>query len=388
MTYDFTSIVDRKQTGAIKTCASIVVEDFKLPYYEDTISMWIADMDFACAPAILNRLKQRVDKQIFGYTTETDEYYESVIHWYQTRYQTTIDKSWIVYSNGTVNAIKNVIKAFTKEQDKVIVQSPVYHPFTREIRNANRVVWENALYKDENNVYHIDFDDFEVKCKEAKMFILCNPHNPMGNIWEKEEVQKLINIAKKNDVLVFSDEVHSDLIRTSESFTSAIQLENNDHVIVASAINKTFNLAGLAGTNLFIKNKSYQKQLMEYCGEVCMSPFTLDATIAAYEQSGEWVDELKEVLDDNLTYMDTFFKEKLPKIKYHVPQGTYLTWVDFNAYGLSEKDLLMKIAEEAHIILEGGSIFGKAGNGFVRLNAACPHCVLVEALERLYQVFK
>ncbi len=383
MKYDFTSDVSRENTGSTKTNRDTVQNFLGLNYYDDTISMWIADMDFACSPHIIDKLKERIDKLIFGYTGITDEYYQSIISWYKRRYHAEIEKDWIVYSNGTVMAIKNVIGAYTNIGDEVIIQSPVYYPFSREITQAKRIISNNQLLKDENNNYSIDFTDFEERCKTAKLFILCNPHNPTGNIWPKEEVQRLIDIANKHDVVVFSDEVHSDLIRVGKTVTSAISLKNIENTVVATAVNKTFNLAGTHGTNLIIKNENLRNKINEYTGKVTMSPFTLESTIAGYNESEEWLEELKAVLDENFAYIDKFLKEHIPNVKFNIPDGTYLAWLDFNACGIAEKELVKKIADEAHVILEGGSMFGDCGEGFIRMNLACPHHVVVEVLNRI-----
>lgn len=388
MKYDFKTYVCRDNTGAHKTNEEKIKQALGYPYYEDTIPMWIADMDFACSPEIKERLVQRVNRDIFGYTGITKEYLDSIVDWYKRRYHTLIDKSWIVYSNGTVRGLKNAILAYTKEGDNIIVQSPVYTPFFKNVSMNNRVVLENKLYKDENNIFHIDLDDFKEKCKDAKMFILCHPHNPTGNIWDKEVLQQLIDIARENHVIVFSDEVHSDLIRCCQCFTSALSLDNNDHVVVATAVNKTFNLAGLHATNLIIKNKELREKLTNFTGSVSMSPFTLEATIAAYNDSEEWLDELKVVLDENFNFVQQFLQLNLPKVKFQIPNATYLAWLDFSEYHLSQDDLMVEIVENAHVLLENGKSFGEAGEGFVRMNIACPKEVLEEALWRLVKVFK
>ena len=386
--YNFTDSINRENTGAFKTNKAIVKGFLGLPYYEDSISMWVADMDFATAPEIIERLKQRADKLIFGYTGATKEYNDSIISWYKKRYDVDIAASSIVISNGTVLAIRNSIRAFTAPGDKIIIQSPVYFPFSSEIKSTGREILDNQLLKDKDNNYPIDFEDFEKKCKEATMFIFCNPHNPTGDIWKKEDVERLLKIAKENDVLVFSDEVHSDLIRKTSKFTSALALENNENVVVATAINKTFNLAGLHGTNLIIKNKELREKLSAFTGMVSISPFTMEATIAAYSQSEAWLDELRDVLDENFKFMEEFIKEKMPRVKFHTPEGTYLAWLDFSAYNMSDDELVKRFATDAHVILEGGSMFGKMAQGFIRMNVACPKSTLKEALERMYMLLE
>ncbi|ONI47811.1 aminotransferase [Candidatus Epulonipiscium fishelsonii] len=387
--YDLKAIIDRNNTGAAKTDKEFIKKLLDLNYYDDTISMWVADMDFACAPEIIEALHKRVDRQIFGYTTQTEEYKKSIIDWYNRRHNMKIEEDWLVFSNGTVSAIRNCLRALTNEGDGVIIQSPVYYPFKREILETNRVAVDNILIRDENNHYTIDFKDFEEKCKDpnTKMFIYCNPHNPIGQIWPKEDTQRLLDICAENNVIVFSDEIHCDLIREGESFTSALNLKHQDTLIVATAVNKTFNVAGFHITNLVIENSEVRKKLNDYTGSISISPYALETTITAYNKGEEWVNAVNKVLDENLDYMDKFIKEKLPRIKFVKPQGTYLVWLDFSDYPEKGQELLEKIADEAHLILESGSMFGDAGKDFIRMNIACPLSVVKDALERLYKVF-
>jgi cystathionine beta-lyase len=387
--YDFESIVYRKGTSSYKTNAEVIKTMFDLNYYDDTISMWVADMDFACPPEVIDAIKKRADRKIFGYTGESWEYHKSIIDWYKRRHDMDIEEEWLVFSNGTVTAVRNCLRAFTLEGDGVIIQPPVYYPFEREINDTDRKVVRNNLLRDENNNYSIDFDDFKRKCKDpgTKMFIYCNPHNPTGNIWSQEDSSKLLEICEENNVIFFSDEIHCDIIRNDSSFVSVMNLNRNDNAIVATAVNKTFNVAGLHITNLVIKNKDLRKKLVKYTGRTGISPFAMEASIAAYNDSEEWAKKMNEIIDGNLEYMDGFIKEKLPKIKFNKPSGTYLTWLDFSGYNMEEKELLQKIADEAHLILEGGSMFGKPGLGFIRMNIACPQKVLAKALERLAKVF-
>ncbi len=387
--YDFETLVNRENTSALKTNKNLVKDMFDLNYYDDTISMWVADMDFACPPEIVKAMEDRAKKLIYGYTIEDKEYKESIINWYKRRHNMDIEKEWLVFSNGTVKAIRNCLRAFTKEGDGVIIQPPVYYPFEGQVKETNRKVVRNELIRDENNNYSVDLADFEEKCKDKnnKMFIYCNPHNPVGNIWSEEVTQQLMKICHENDVVFFSDEIHCDLIRKESGFVSALNLEYSENTVVATAVNKTFNVAGLHITNLVIKNEELRKKLSDYTGWLGLSPFALDATKTAYNECEQWVDELNEVIDDNLSYVENFIKEKMPKIKFNKPMGTYLIWLDFKAYGMEEKEILQKIADEAHIILEGGSMFGDSGNGFIRMNIACPKKVIVEAMDRLQKVF-
>lgn len=387
--FTFDQVIDRSHTGAAKTSAELIMDHFHLNYYDDTISMWVADMDFACPPAVIESIKSRADKLILGYTKPVSAYHDSIINWYQRRHRMNLQKDWLVFSNGTVSAIRNSLRSFTEEGDGVIIQPPVYYPFEREIQDTKRTVLRNNLIRDKENHYQIDFEDFEAKCKnpDTKMFIYCNPHNPIGTIWPAEDTAKLLTICQAHDVLFFADEIHCDLIRSDAHFESALNLTNTENLIVATAVNKTFNVAGMHITNLIIKSEALREQLAGFTGSIGLSPFAMEATIAAYDKSEDWVIELNKVLDDNLAYLDEFIKENLPKIKFVKPAGTYLTWLDFSAYGLEESKLLETIADEAHLILEGGSMFGEAGKGFIRMNISCPKQVLVEALNRLEKTF-
>ncbi|MFI3316710.1 MAG: PatB family C-S lyase [Rikenellaceae bacterium] len=389
MKYNFSDSVDRAGSSAIKTDPAAVKRSLGLNYYPDTISMWVADMDFVCAPEILEALNSRVKMATFGYSAISDRYYETFAAWCGSRMGMQFDRQQVLYSNGTLSALRNVIRAFTAEGDGVIIQPPVYYPFSAITRECHRQVVENHLILGDDNRYSIDFDDFERKCMDPrnKLFILCNPHNPIGQIWPTEDVEAMLDICRRNGVLLFSDEVHSDLVRGGESFTSTLKLDSSQGVIVATAANKTFNLAGLHITNLIIPDADVRKKLEDYRGETAITPFAHDAHIAAYGQCCEWVDELKSVLDENINYMDNFIRCHMPKVRFNPPQGTYLTWLDFRAYGLSEQALLELCSEKAHVILEGGTMFSQHAEGFVRVNIACPKNVLIEALDRLKLLF-
>ncbi|ONI44626.1 aminotransferase [Candidatus Epulonipiscioides gigas] len=387
--YDFKTVIDRSNTGAAKTSLNFIKTNFDLNYYDDTISMWVADMDFACAPEIIEALQKRIERLIFGYTERSSIYYESIINWYDRRHNMKIKKDWLVFSPGTVLAIRNCLRALTNEGDGIIIQPPVYYPFEQSIKATNRKVIYNELLRDNNNNYSIDFEDFEQKCKDpsTKMFIYCNPHNPVGRIWTKEDTQRLLDICAENNIIVFADEIHCDLIRNGEIFTSALNLNHDENIVVATAVNKTFNVAGLQITNLVMPNIALKDKLNEYTGRIDITPFALETTIAAYNNAEEWVHQLNNVLDENIDYIDNFIKEKLPKIKFVKPQGTYLIWLDFSEYQEKGQELLVKIADEAHLILESGSLFGANGKDFIRMNISCPTHVIIEVMNRLYKVF-
>ena len=386
--YNFSRLLDRKDSFAAKNNPALVKEFLGLNYYPDTISLWVADMDFEPAPAITNALSRRAQQGTLGYTLQTGAYYQSIIDWYGRRHNMTIEPEWIVFSNGTVTAIRNVIRAFTEVGDGVIIQPPVYYPFEAQVKETNRKVVYNHLVKDSQNRYSVDLVDFERHCQDPnnKLFIYCNPHNPTGNIWSSEITEQLMKICADNNVLFFSDEIHADLLRQGQTFTSALNLPNSDNAIIATAVNKTFNVAGLHITNLIISNASIKQKLNEYTGRIGISPFSNDVTIAAFNEEEEWVTQVNHVIDTNLEMMNDFIKQKMPKVRFNIPNATYLAWLDFSELGIKEQELMELIADEARLILERGSLFGDAGLGFIRINVACPTSILKEALERLEMV--
>ncbi len=390
MKYNFTDTVDREGCTAAKIDGARIKEALGVNYYEDSISMWIADMDFECAPEIVEAIKQRASRATFGYSGVSDDYYNSLCGWYSDRLAMEFSREQILFSNGTLSALRDIIRALTAEGEGVIIQPPVYYPFSRITRECSRKVVNNHLISDSQNHYSIDFEDFERKCQDPnnKMFILCNPHNPIGQIWSREDVERMLKICHDNGVILFSDEVHADIIRHDAHFTSTLNLDSQRGVIVATAANKTFNLAGLHITNIIIPDQEIRTKVDQYRGMVHISPIAEAASIAAYGKCAEWAEEMNRQLDENIEYMDQFIKSELPKLKFNPPAGTYLTWVDFRAYGLDEQSLLKLCSEEAHLILEGGSMFGEESEGFVRMNIACPKSTLMEALNRLKRVLR
>ncbi len=388
MNYDFINPADRTDCSAIKISAQRIQEALGLNYYPDSISMWIADMDFVCAPQIVEAIVSRAQRATFGYTGVDPRYYESLCNWYKTRLGMQFKAEETLFSNGTLAALRDIIRSLTAEQDGIIIQPPVYYPFANITRECNRKVVENHLKLDAVGLYSIDFEDFELKCQDPAntLFILCNPHNPIGQIWSREDVERLLSICRENNVTLFSDEVHADIIRQGVEFTSTLKLDSSKGVIVATAVNKTFNLAGLHITNLIIPDPSLRERINAYRGMVHISPIAQAATIAAYGECREWADQMNGVIDENIRCMDLFFKENMPKVRFNPSLGTYLVWVDLREYGLGEKELLTLLADKAHLIVEGGTMFSEAAEGFVRMNVACPKGLLQEALERMKRV--
>ena len=389
MKYDFKKKVVCYNDSAMKTSKEVINSNLGLNYYDDSISMWIADMDFFVAPKIVEAIKERANAATFGYTEISDEYYSSVCNWYERRHNMKFSKNEVFCSHGTIAAIRNVIRTFTKEGDGVIIQPPVYYPFFSITTENKRVLVENNLLVGEGNRYSIDFEDFEKKCADSnnKLFIFCNPHNPIGQIWKSEDVKRLLDICDKYGVLFFSDEVHADIVRNDCKFVSTLNMGKTDGLIVATAANKTFNLAGLHITNVIIPNADLHKKLDDYTGKNLISPFAESAAIAAYNECEDWVDEMRCVIDENIAYVYDFIKENLPRVRFNSPEGTYLLWLDFRDYNMAESDLLNLISEKAHVIVEGGKMFCPNVEGFVRMNVACPKTILVEALNRIKSLF-
>ncbi len=386
MTYNFST--QPSNSTAVRTNHDLIQNEFGLNYYSDTIPMWVADMDFVCAPEIVAALKQRAEQATFGYSGFSNHYFKNLIHWFKSRHNMNFSEEEVVYSPGTVPAIRNIVRAFTHENEGVIIQPPVYYPFKMTIEECKRKLVENPLIMDEHNVYAINFVDFEKKCADPnnKLFIFCNPHNPVGQIWSAADTQRLMDICHKHEVLFLSDEVHGDIIRKGATFTSALNLNHYNNIIVATAVNKTFNLAGLHITNLIIPSGEVRKQLANFTGNLFISPFAEVAAVAAYGECAAWVDEMNSVIDLNFAFIKDFIAKHLPLIKFNLPAGTYLAWLDFRAYNIDEQLLIQKCANNARLILEGGSMFGEQGNGFVRMNIAASHNTIKEAFNRLHKM--
>lgn len=384
MKYDFDELVERRGSDCLKY-------DFAaergMP--EDVLSLWVADMDFRTAPCITERIQKDAALGIFGYTDSKDDYFQAVSKWYETYFGWKVEKDWLVKTPGIVFAIATAVSAFTEEGDSVLIQQPVYYPFSAVIRDNGRKLVNNELLLKDGR-YEMDLEDFEKKVvrEKVKLFILCSPHNPVGRIWTEEELRRVGEICLKYDVKIVSDEIHSDFVYPgfTHHVLTTVDERFQDISIICTAPSKTFNLAGLQISNIWIPNPElrsiYQKKLRSIgCSEANM--LGLHACQAAYEGGREWLEQLKEYLKGNLDFVRTCLKESLPQIKLIEPEGTYLVWLDCRELGLNEKELEQFIARKAKLWLDDGIIFGKAGDGFERVNIACPRAILKEALERL-----
>ena len=387
--YDFNKITDRHGTNAIKY--DLAVARGKPA---DVLSLWVADMDFPTAPAILEALHKKVNHGIFGYSVPDENFYETVKNWQKTEHDFDIARHWVVTTPGVVFAIACAIKAFTREGEAVIIQTPVYYPFKNMILANNRKLVTSSLFEKDGK-WQIDFDDFEKKIVEndVKLFILCSPHNPVGRVWTREELTRLSEICLKHNVIVFADEIHNDFVFEPNKHIvfSTISKEAAWNSVISTSASKTFNLAGLQFSVNFIQNPALKKKFhdeRDKTGYDEPSLMGFVATQAAYEHGKDWLTALKKHLVENLDFVRNFVKENLPKVRLIEPEGTYLLWLDFSAYGYSDSELDNLIVNKAKVWLDRGTMFGCEGEGYQRINIATPRPILEEALKRIEKNLK
>lgn len=384
MVYDFDTVIDQKGTNSVKYDFT---DQWKMP--EDVLPMWVADMDFPAAPEILERLGEVLRHGIFGYSEGKEEYFRAVAGWYGQRFGWEVKEKWLVKTPGVVFAIAMAIRSLTKEGDAVLIQQPVYYPFSAVIKDNHRVLVNNAL-KLADGRYEIDFADFEEKIvkEHVKLFVLCSPHNPVGRVWKEWELRKMGDICLKHGVRIVSDEIHSDFVRPGHKHLvfASLSPDYADCTVTCTAPSKTFNLAGLQTSNIFIQNPDMRQRFahaMRQVGFEEINTMGLAACQAAYEKGGPWLAALKEYLEENLSLVREYLAEHLPKIHLIEPEGTYLAWLDFRDLGLTEEERQDLIINKARLWLDSGAMFGKEGEGFERVNLACPRSVVRQALSQL-----
>lgn len=389
MKYDFDTVTQRRGTNCLKY--DFAAERGKP---EDVLPLWVADMDFPTAPEILERLEQAVRHGIFGYSEGKDDYFEAVAGWYQTHFGWEVKRSWLVKTPGVVFAIAAAIRAFTEEGDAVLLQQPVYYPFSEVVRDNGRILVNSPLKLAEGR-YEIDFADFERKIIEnkVKLFLLCSPHNPVGRVWEEWELRKIGDICLEHGVLVVSDEIHSDFVWPGHRHRvfASLSPEYADITVTCTAPSKTFNLAGLQVSNIFISNHALKLRFKKAVAQVGYSQVNLMGLVAcqaAYEKGEAWLSELKAYLEGNLAFVREYLKAELPEIRLIEPEGTYLIWLDFRGLGLTEEEREDLIVNRARLWLDSGAMFGADGEGFERINIACPRKTLEKALLQLCQAVK
>lgn len=381
---DFDKIVERRGTGSLKY-------DFaaKWGMPEDVLPLWVADMDFETSSYVVDALAQRLQHGIFGYTESGEGYFEAVKDWMMRRHSWKVQEDWLVKTPGVVFALAMAVKAYTEPGDGVLIQQPVYYPFSQVIRENGRKVVNNPLYLGDDNRYHIDFEDFERKLVEEKikLFILCSPHNPVGRVWTGEELCHLGDLCVRHHVIVISDEIHADFVFQGKHQVFAnLKKEYEPISVICTAPSKTFNLAGLVLSNIFIPDEELRRKFcgqMDGAGTSQIGTMGIIACEAAYGKGEEWYQAMLRYVKDNIDYISQYTKEKLPGVRMVEHEGTYLVWLDFRETGLDEKTLEYKIVHEAKLWLDGGTMFGEEGSGFQRINAACPRKMLVEAMERI-----
>jgi cystathionine beta-lyase len=347
-------------------------------------------MDFPAAPEILVDLQKAVSHGVFGYTEVKQDYYDTPSNWFFTHFGFSFNQRDVLKTPGVVFALALAVKAFTEAGDSVLIQPPVYYPFYEVIHDNGRKVVSNPLVY-QNGSYHIDFSDFEKKIKEnnVKLFLLCSPHNPVGRVWTRDELSRISAICQRLGVLVVSDEVHCDFIWGERTHICFGVLDEG--AVVATAPSKTFNLAGLQVANIIVKNPALRFKLkseIDKAGYSQLNTIGLVACQSAYTHGAAWLDALKAYLSDNIRFMRRFLLERLPKIRLIESEGTYLLWLDFSAYGLTQKDLDDRVTSGAKLWLDSGTMFGSEGEGFQRMNIACPRLVLVDALGKLEAEFE
>lgn len=385
-TFDFDTVINRRGTNSYKW--DIVKE-------EDVIPLWVADMDFKAAPAILKALKKRVEHGVFGYTLVPDSYYEAIINWFARRHNWQIDRSWIIYTTGVVPAVSCAIKALTLPGEKVLIQTPDYNCFFSSIKNNGCEVAENELVR-RGDSYEVDFEDFERQCADEKttVFLLCNPHNPAGRVWTKEELERMNDICLTHGVRVISDEIHCELVMPGHRFTpfAAISDACRDNSVVLNSPTKAFNIAGLQIANIICADPAMRRRIDRAVNinEVCdVNPFGVVALQAAYNESEEWLDSLNHYIWGNYLALKEFIAKELPRLEVARLEGTYLAWVDIKATGLTSDEAYGKLMKEGRVYVNSGTMYGRrAGEGYLRINLACPRATLLEGMKRMGGVLR
>ena len=386
--YDFDRIIDRKNTSCLKY-------DFGMQRKgrTDLLSMWVADMDFALPEEILADFHKRIDHGIFGYTDPDAEYYAALDRWFSVHHGYHIQPEWVTLGCGVVYGLATGVKAFTEPGDAVLIQQPVYYPF-REVIEDNGRKFVNSHLHYENGKYTIDFTDFEQKIEDnnVKVFLLCSPHNPAGRVWTKEELTRMGDICLKHNVIILDDEIHCDFVYAPHHFTSFLALDEKyrNNLVVFNSPSKTFNVAGLQPGNIIIPDENLRKRYRKANAAAGYSQGSIMGQVAVkscYTKGDEWVKELVEYIAGNIAWVRDFVKENFPKATFVEPEGTYLVWIDFSGYGLSDDELEHLVVDEAKLWLDSGKIFGPATAQFERFNMACPRSTVEKAFQQLKAAF-
>jgi cystathionine beta-lyase len=384
MKYDFDSVIDRSNTCSIK------YEPTWRGKPADVLPLWVADMDFASPPCVQEALIRRARHGIFGYSEPDAAYFNVIRNWFDERFNWTTRREWLTITPGVVNALYIAVRALTKPGDGVVIQQPVYHPFESCVLQTGRQLLVNELVYSEGR-YSIDFQDFEEKAKQAKLFIMCSPHNPVGRVWNNDELMRMGEICLRHGVIVVADEMHEDFVFQGHKHLVFASLNKDfaDITVTCTSPAKTFNLAGLLIANIFISNKELRDKFKEEYTRFGLSQpgvMGLVACKAAYESGAQWLEQLLDYLAHNMLFLKTYLSDHIPKIKLVEPEGTYLAWLDCNELGIPAQKLDEAVIQKGKLWLSPGLSFGKGGEGFERINVGCPRSVLHNALERLKKI--
>ncbi len=386
---DFDTVIERRNTRSLKY-------DFAVErgMSEDILPMWVADMDFKTSSYIEDALAERVREGVFGYSEVKTPYFEIVRDWMVKRHGWQPQEEWLVKTPGVVTALAMAVKAYTEPGDAVLIQLPVYYPFAEVIEDNGRRVVRNTLYRGEDNRYHMDFEDFEEKIVQhkVKLFLLCNPHNPVGRVWTAEELTRLGDLCVKHGVIVVSDEIHEDFVfQGKHQVFAGLKKEYEERCIVCTSPSKTFNLATMVLSNIFIPNRDLRKRFRKQLDAAGISQLGVMGLIAcetAYSRGEEWYLAMHAYVCGNIVYVKNYVEQNLPGVTMTEHEGTYLVWLDFSGTGLSETKLEDMIVNRAKLWLDGGTMFGESGKGFQRINVACPRSILEEAMGRLKKALR
>lgn len=386
MKYDFDQVIDRSGTDAVK------LEGLKEMWGRtDLIPLWVADMDFATAPFVMDAIRKRCENPVLGYTSKPDSYYQAIIQWVKNRYGLDVEKEMINFVPGIVPGIGMAMNAFTEKGDKVMVQPPVYHPFMWLTERNERILVTNPL-KWENGMYRMDMEAFRQQIKGCKLFILCNPHNPGGVVWKEEELREVAKICQEEGVLVFSDEIHADLTLPPYRHRpfACICEEARMNCVTFMSPSKAFNMPGMTASHALIFNDELRtrfRRYMDACELDLGHAFAFLSVEAAYTHGTDWLDQCLAYIQGNIDFVDSYLKANAPKIKVIRPQASYLIWLDCRELGYSQKALNDFFVDKAHLALNDGAMFGKEGIGFMRLNVASPRSVIEKAIKQLADAY-
>ena len=385
---DFDTVIDRKGTRSLKYDFAV-----RRGKPENVLPLWVADMDFQTSSYITEALEDMVKHGVFGYSESEEHYFEAVQNWMERHYNWHVKESWMTKTPGIVFALAMAVKAYTQENDAVLIQPPVYYPFKEVVEDNHRRLVNNTLVLGGDGTYTIDYEDFEKKIIEenVKLFILCNPHNPVGRVWTREELERQGEICLKHGVFVVSDEIHADFVfERKHTVFSEVKEAYRDISMICTSPSKTFNIAGLQISNIFISNPEKATAFRRQVAAAGYSQVGLPGLVAceaAYRHGDEWLEGVLAYIKANAEFTRAYLQEHLPRVKMTKLEGTYLVWLDFRNYGLTDKELDEKILNQAGLWLDSGAVFGKCGEGFQRINIACPRKTLHQALDRLIDVF-